>query len=180
MQPEVAIIDPDEHSAPHSGDKRDAAGVAVSSPKGQHLNLGHLDDPNQRNLIDIAEENYAEAVEPGIESDSWRERVEAHLAAIQLLLSKEYLQPEEDEWITLLASKEYTTRRKGRRYLCIWSPVALTGVVFSVQAQSATFNIPAGWSNLSLPEGATLTLASGSTAQLVLTRATNWNYGAAL
>jgi hypothetical protein len=171
----------DVTNTPHWADKRDAAAIAVPGiPKGQHLSLGYLDNPNERNEIAIAEENYAEAIEPLTESDSWRDRIEGRLAAIQLMLSKEYLQPEEDEWVTLLASKEYVMRRKGRRYLCLWSPTALTGCTFSVLGQVATLNLVAGWQNLSLPEGTTLQLATGATAQLVLTRATNWNYGAAI
>lgn len=171
--------DDDITNTPNWADKRDAAAIAV--PKhGQVLAVGHLTDPNERNQIDIAEQNYAAAIEPAIESDAWRDRIEGHLAALQLMLSKEYLQPEEDEWITLLNSKEYVMRRKGRRYLCLWTPSAITGVIFSVQGQVATFNLVAGWQNLSLPEGTTLILGTGATAQLVLTRCTNWNYGAAI
>ena|SRR6185312_13297556 len=166
-------------NAPHWADKRDAADIAVP-PAPSTTDTGSDTDPNQRNLIAIAEDNYAEAIAPLAESDDWRDRIEGHLAAMQLMLSKEYQQTEEDTWVTLTASAETVLRRQGRRYLCIWTPTALSNIVFSVQGQLATLSLTAGWNNVSLPDGTTLVLASGGSASLVLIRLTNWFYGASI
>lgn len=112
-----------------------------------------------------------------LDDGGWRDRVEGNLTAIRLMLAKEVEQPDEDEWITL-TTREYTMRRRGRRYLSVFSPVAITGVVFSVQGVAFTFNFAAGWNALSLPEGSTMVMPSGS--QIMLVRWSNWFIGSAI
>jgi hypothetical protein len=56
--------------------------------------------------------------------------------------------------------------------------VAITGVVFSVQGVAFTFNFAAGWNALSLPEGSTMVMPSGS--QIMLVRWSNWFIGSAI
>ena len=112
-----------------------------------------------------------------LDAGNWLSRVEGDLTAIRLMLAKEIEQPDEDEWITL-TTREYSMRRRGRRYLSVFVPVAVTGVVFNVQAVGFTYNFAAGWNSLTLPEGSTMTMPSGS--QIMLVRWSNWFMGSAI
>ena len=105
------------------------------------------------------------------------DRIEGDLTAMRLMLAKMLEQPDEDEWITL-TTREYSMRRRGRRYLNIFVPVAVTGLNFSVQGVAFTYNLVAGWNVIALPDGATVAMPSGT--QIMLIRLSNWYYGSAI
>lgn len=112
-----------------------------------------------------------------LDAGNWMDRVEGALDAIRLMLAKEIEQPDEDEWITL-TTREYSMRRRGRRYLSVFSPVAITGLLFSVQGTAFVYNFAAGWNPLNLPEGSVVAMPTGS--QIMLVRWSNWFTGSAI
>lgn len=166
----ASLFVPDlESNHPHSGDKRDAAAIAVPPAPDSPI-TGSDTDPNQRNLIAIAEDDYQEVIEGLVKSDSWRDRVEGHLAAMQLFLAKEYAQQEIMRFDTL-GSSEYIVNRQGRRYF-----VVLSGGIVACQASSQGLTIPftlrPGWNLLNFPDGTAITTITGTAT--VAIRLTNW------
>ena len=96
-----------------------------------------------------------------LDDGGWRDRIEGDLTAIRLMLAKDLEQPDEDEWITL-TTREYSMRRRGRRYLNIFTPIAITGLNFSVQGIAFQYNLAAGWNPITLPDGSTIAMPSGA------------------
>lgn len=106
-------------------------------------------------------------------------QINAGIASLVHMQTKEYELTELIEQRTLTAS-EMILDRKGRRYLVIWSPVAVTGCALNLWGITGyTFTLAAGWNVVNAPDRSILTgPASGS--QLIIIKCTNWFQGSAL
>lgn len=141
-------------------------------------NPGELTSEPRRNELAIAEDVFdARQSLFVLDAGNRMDRIEGDLSAMRLMLAKAFEQPDEDEWITL-TTREYTMRRKGRRYLGVFVPVAVTGINFNVQGVAFQYNLAAGWNPLNLPEGSVMAMPLGT--QIMLVRWSNWFIGSAI
>ena len=71
-------------------------------------------------------------------------------------------QPEEYTYVTLASQPwEMPLHRRGRKFLAIFAPVAISNCFINIFGMPYTFMLPAGWSVLNFPDG---TLISGPPA----------------
>lgn len=99
--------------------------------------------------------------------------IQASLHSMVHMLAKEYELGEMNIPVTLTTAG-ITLDRKGRRFMSLFTPVAITGAVCMVMGVNFTFNLVAGWNVLNMPDGTTLQLAAAATAQPALIKVTNW------
>ena len=99
--------------------------------------------------------------------------IQATLQGISHMLSKEYLLEDIYTNVTLTAN-ELRLDRQGRRFLVIFTPVAINNVpvnVLGIRGYTVSFGV--GWTIINLPDGSIIQ-APAATNQPIMIKATNW------
>lgn len=93
----------------------------------------------------------------------------AALQGIVHLLTKEYALKDIDRTETISPTTPIRLDRAGRRYIAIFSPVAVNNVaVDSMGIQNYQLNLIAGWNVILFPDGTVLTGASGTNQPVII------------
>jgi len=101
------------------------------------------------------------------------------LAEITHMLTKQFEQHDFVETKQLNANQEFTLDKHGRRWVLIFTPIALASITINIQGVTGSITIPAGWSALNEPDRTILTPPSTFTSQLVVMKYTNFWSGSA-
>jgi hypothetical protein len=101
--------------------------------------------------------------------------INAGIQGLIHLLRPTYDVKDKTETAYLGQNMPYRIDRHGRRYALLFTPAAITGITTNILGHSGSLSLPAGWTVLNEPDGATLTMTG--TSATVIIRYTNWLSG---